>query len=197
MRPQKRTFSAPMLSPVQHLAIRYLASGVSQTQTAIKLKLGKTHVKKWLESDEEFKAELKRATADHAGVVEAMLIAGEREAAETLMSALKAESRGVPNWNVRLNAALSLLDRAGQRGRAVEKQQIAQVVARAQPDVEAALQRALRDPGVRNWLKDSGGVAGLLPEVAGAETMTIEADLQPENPASEPLQLFPEDQKIA
>lgn len=176
------------LSPIQHLAIRHLAAGTSVVQTAIALKLGKTHIKKWMELD-EFKSELTKAAADHVAVVEAMLIVGEREAAQTLMDALKAESRGAPNWTVRLNAALSLLDRAGQRGRAVEKQQIAQVVARATPDVEAALQRALRDPGVRNWLKDSGTLA-LLP--SGEEVTTIEADLQPDNPENEPLVLYPE-----
>lgn len=179
------------LSPIQKTAIRYLASGWGNERVGKELKVSAGQVKKWKATDPEFQRELELATIHHADMVEAMLIEGERKAAETLIEALKAESRGGPNWTVRLNAALSLLDRAGQRGRAVEKQQIAQVVARAQPDVEESLRRALRDPGVRSWLKASGKeVEKLLPS---AETIVaIEADLNPSDPLSAPLNLLPE-----
>lgn len=179
-----------MISPIQRLAITHLAAGWSDERVAAELKIAKGQVAKWRRIDAGFKSELEKATLNHAASVEALLIAGEREAAETLLLALKAESRGAPNWTVRLNAALSLLDRAGQRGRAIEKQQIAQVVARAQPDVEDALRRALRDPGVRSWLKGKeGGLMNLL--TSGAETITIEADLAPGDPISAPITLLP------
>jgi hypothetical protein len=142
--------------------------------------------------DPEFKRELEVASLRHSDLVEATLVEGERKAAETLIQALSAETRGAPNWTVRLNAALSLLDRAGQRGRAVERQQIAQVVARAQPDVEDALRRALRDPGVRTWLKgQEDGLRALLPGPS-AESVEITVDLDPSNPDAAPLQLLPE-----
>jgi hypothetical protein len=182
------------LSPIQRTAIKHLAAGWSDERVAGELKVAKGAIKKWRTIDPEFKRELENASIRHADLVEAMLVEGERKAAETLIAALGAETRGNPNWSVRLNAALSLLDRAGQRGRAVERQQIAQVVARAQPDVEDALRRALRDPGVRTWLKSQeNGLAALLP----AETMQIEVDLQPDNPEAEPLLLDSGEEKIA
>lgn len=172
------------ISPIQRLAIKHLASGWSEDRVAAELKVAKGAIRKWRGYDPEFREELEKAVLSHADLVEAMLVEGERKAAETLIQALQAETRGAPNWSVRLNAALSLLDRAGQRGRAVEKQQIAQVVARAQPDVEDALRRALRDPGVRSWLKNSEkDLAKLLP----AETLVIEAELAPDDPESIPI----------
>lgn len=184
------------LSPVQRTAIKHLAAGWSDERVAGELKVAKNVIKKWRTVDPEFMRELQAASIRHADLVEAMLIEGERKAAETLIQALSAESRGGPNWSVRLNAALSLLDRAGQRGRAVERQQIAQVVARAQPDVEDALRRALRDPGVRTWLKSQEeGLKALLPP--SAETLEITLDLQPENPEVEPITLVEPEEKIA
>lgn len=180
-----------MLSPVQKLAIKHLASGWSDRRVAEELKLTISQVKKWRQFDGEFQKELDVAAVKHSDLVEAMLIEGERKAAEMLIEALRAETRGLPNWTVRLNAALSLLDRAGQRGRAVEKQQIAQVVARAQPDVEDALRKALRDPGVRTWLKSSGNeIAKLLP--AGEQIVGLEVDLAPDDISSAPVDLLPE-----
>ena len=183
------------LSPIQRVAVRHLAAGWSDERVSQELKVAKGQITKWRKLDPEFKKALEEATLDHVTLVEAMLVDGERQAAETLIQALRAESRGGPNWTVRLNAALSLLDRAGQRGRAVEKQQIAQVVARAQPEVEDALRRALRDPGVRSWLK--GQEKGLADPLPSGEVVSLEVDLDPENPDSVPLLLTDSTENVA
>lgn len=178
------------LSPVQLLAIKYLAAGWSEARISQELKIGKTMIKKWRAYDHEFQKELESASANHAELLGALLIKGEREAAETLMEALKAESvSGRPNWNARISAALSLLDRAGQRGKAIERQQVAAVVARAEPDVSDALRRALRDPGVRSWLKEAGSVPALTSGVSASEDVELEVDLAPSDPDVAPINL--------
>lgn len=78
-----------------------------------------------------------------------------------------------------MTAATTLLDRAGQRGKAVEKSQVAQVTAHVDgnsPGVEAALAKALRDPGVRMWLKESGAVVGLIGSAPQEEAEIISID---------------------
>lgn len=162
------------LTPVQHVAVRYLAAGWDEGRVATELKLPKAIVKKWMRDVPAFIRAYQEAVVTHRDVVEAMLLVGEREAARTLIEALDAtKSDKTPNWVVRVQAAMSLMDRAGERGRATEKQQVAQVTAHVKADghAEEALRRALRDPGVRSWLKESGQLAAL-EEPAQIESIT-------------------------
>ena len=171
------------LSPVQHVAIRYLAAGWSVEKVADEMKLPKAVVQRWLKSNFTFKAAYQQAVVAHTEIVEALLLVGEREAAATLIEALKAnKSDKSPNWTVRVQAAMSLMDRAGERGRATEKQQVAQVTAHVKADgnAENALRKALRDPGVRAWLKETGQ----MPAVE-AEVLAIEAPSAPFEPTIE------------
>jgi hypothetical protein len=98
---------------------------------------------------------------------------GEKQAAETLMQALGAESKsGAPLWKQRIDAAVSLLDRAGQRGKAIERQQIqaeSTVTTTSEADRVSALKAALRDPGVRAWIEANNMMA--LPPMAEVEVV--------------------------
>lgn len=151
------------LTPIQHLAVKYLGAGWSDTRVARELQLPVKVVKEW-RKDARFELHVHEATQVQADLVEAMLVAGERQAAETLIEALTATSKtGSPMWKVRVDAALSLLDRAGQRGKAIDRQMIrASVSAPTEHDREAALRAALRDPGVRQWLQSTGQTERLL-----------------------------------
>lgn len=152
------------LSPVQRIAIKYLAAGQSCAQVGVALKLPPNNVRRWRDVDPEFGTELKAAILHHGELVEAMLIEGERKAAETLINALGAESSpGRPNWTARVTAAVNLLDRAGGRGKAVDRQQVAVATVKSPEATEDMLRKALRDPGVRAWLTTTGAVQMMLP----------------------------------
>lgn len=180
----------PPLSPIQHLAIRYLAGGWSMVKTAEELKLPPGEVRKWTKLP-HFASALQAATIEHAELLTAMLLHGEREAAQTLIDALKAETKGgAPAWTTRITAAMNLLDRSGKRGKAIDRQQVASVTTevKAPEEIQHALRAALRDPGVRAWLKESGGLPAL---ISGAETADTE-------PLSAPvLVVDPDQEKIA
>lgn len=164
-------------TPVQHVAVRYLAAGWDIERVAEELKVKKGVVKKWFDSDPAFQRAYQEAVVTHTEVVEALLLVGEREAARTLIEALAADKGDkLPNWPVRVQAAMSLMDRAGTRGRAIERQQVAQVTAniKANAGAEDALRKALRDPGVRSWLKETGQMS-----MVEAEVLQIEAPKEP------------------
>lgn len=156
-------------------------------------------VAKWRKTDPLFRKALEVASLDHAQLVEAALAEGERAAAETLIEALGAETpQGKPHWTVRVQAAQSLLDRAGARGKAIERQQIAQagVVTHlkgisASGNVEEALRNALRDPGVRAWLKSEGKMELLSAETAPeGEEISAQIVLAPTDTEAEQLELL-------
>ena len=108
---------------------------------------------------------------EHATLVRMMLEEGEKIAANTLVSALHAENEDGKSWDVRVKAANSLLDRAGRRGAVAEK------VAEKQPkgqmrwegDSQEAVRRALRDPAVRQWLKENNRQLEMPPEDVPSE----------------------------
>lgn len=167
------------LTPIQRLAVKYAAAGWGDRRIADELKISIGQVAKWRKNDPSFRAALQVASLHHTDLVEATLAEGEREAALTLIAALSSEThQGKPHWTVRIQAAQSLLDRAGTRGKAIERQQIAQGVVTThlkggtlpQGGVEEALRNALRDPGVRAWLKAEGKT-----ELLTAETIIEEA----------------------
>ena len=186
------------LSAMQHLAVKYLAGGWTGTKVSEELKVPLHVLKQWKQLP-EFQEALAKGIAHHAEMVEAVLLEGEAQAAETLIAALKAEGRFGPNWNARISAAITLLDRAGQRGRAVEKQLAlnANVHSSARVgdgNVEDALRKALRDPGVRAWLKQSGALESL---IVGAEDVEAEVISSEAPDVSAPLMLSPPDVEVA
>lgn len=139
------------LSPAQHLAIRYLAGGSTPGEVAEKLRMSPATITGWRQLP-LFKKELSVAVAEHSDLVTAVLLHGERKAAETLIGALHAETpQGKPHWLVRVDAAKSLLDRSGKRGKAIDRQQVA-VADVTNGDMGKEIVAALRDPGVRAWL---------------------------------------------
>ncbi len=144
------------LRPRQSRVVIWLAGGYSIREAAERCDLPVPTVKRWLK-DPAFVQAVQQATDRHAGLVRSMLLEGEREAAATVVEALHAtthlkvgkELREMPNWDIRVRAALSLLDRGGERGKAVDRVQQANLNVDVTPE---ALHRALRDPGVRTWL---------------------------------------------
>ncbi len=176
------------LTPIQHLAVKYLAAGWSVPKTAAELKLPPGSVRKW-HNEPLFLEALRAATVEHAELIEAMLLVGEREAAKTMIDALSAQTKnGEPAWQIRVTAAMNLLDRKGNRGKAIDRQQVASVNTeiKATGDVEGALRNALRDPGVRAWLKETNGLATYL---TGAETEDAVIIPEPDDLVSPPLLL--------
>lgn len=158
-----------MITPIQHLAVRYLAAGWSDMKTATELKLTPGIIKAW-KRQPEFLNAVQSAALHHAELLESMLLHGEMKATETLIEALRAETKGgQPAWQVRVMAAMNLMDRAGKRGKAIDRAQVASVSTdiKAPAEVEHALRNALRDPGVRAWLQETGSLGALL---SGAET---------------------------
>lgn len=140
------------LSPTQLLAVQYLAGGESPAAVAARLRIKRGELKKW-ELTGEFARALAEAVIEHQALVSAALLEGEKRAAEVLVAALSAETKdGRPYWPIRMGAAVELLDRAGERGKAVEKQMVSAHV--VQGNVGDAVAQALKDPGVRAWLDD-------------------------------------------
>jgi CRP-like cAMP-binding protein len=163
------------ITPVQRLAAQRLGAGQTAIEVAEILRIPYSTVRAWVRNPDVAQA-IQEAAIEHAQLVEAMLLAGEREAANTLLEALKAvNSKGDPDWKVRVAAALSLVDRAGARGKPVERTQLQAMVA-GKADVQEALSKALKDPGVRAWIKSDPDYAKMLPagEVHAAETVDAE-----------------------
>lgn len=111
-------------------------------------------------------------------LVEEALAEGEAQAAHTLVLALRAQKplaafggkaknapRFHPDWEVRLKAAMTLLDRRGQRGTPVERSQ--QATFNYSGDVAKQLIAALADPAVRDFIaKDAEFAARFRQELA-------------------------------
>lgn len=144
----------PGLTPIQVLAVRYTASGLTPTDVGERLKVSPGVVRQWMRLP-HVRAALDIALADHEALVSAQLLEGESRAAAVLSEALEARlPSGLPNWRVRLDAAMSLLDRSGQRGRAIERSLVKASVSDGNTDqAEAMLRKALKDPSVRAWIQ--------------------------------------------
>lgn len=161
------------ITPVQRLAARRLGGGQPMITVAEEMKVPYSTIRAWAKMPEVARA-IEEATIEHEHLVEAMLLDGERAAANTLLEALDAvNGKGEPDWKVRVAAALSLVDRAGSRGKPVERTQLQAMVA-GKADVQEALSRALRDPGVRAWIAKDPQYAKLLPAAEEVEVLPVE-----------------------
>lgn len=162
-----------MITPAQRLAAQRLGAGQPAIDVAEAMKIPYSTVRAWMRNPEVAQA-IEEATIEHSQLVEAMLLAGERAAANTLLQALEAvNGKGEPDWKTRVAAALSLVDRAGSRGKPVERTQLQAMVA-GKADVQEALARALKDPGVRAWIAKDPEYAKLLPS---AEAEVVDAEI--------------------
>ncbi len=114
-----------------------------------------------------------------ADQIEAVLIEGEFKAALVISEALEAmDEKGQIDWATRTKAALSLLDRQGRRGRAVEKIESKSVEIKG--DINELLRDALRDPGMQKFL--AGTLPSAVPlllegeQIDGADFEIVEED---------------------
>jgi len=141
----------------KRLAATYLGLGYTDQRVQKALAIGPETLKRWREFP-EFTELVENLADQHHDAMAGLLADGERMAVTTMIELLNS-----PNDKVRMQAAESLLNRAGKRGKPVEKQEVQSVEFKG--DVSEALNRALRDPGVLERLAG----AGLLALPSGAE----------------------------
>lgn len=117
--------------------------------------------------DPAFLDQVQRKVERFDALVEETLAEGEIEAASTLVQALAATSPikrkdgsilQFPNWDVRVRAAVSLLDRRGERGKPVERQLGATLNIKS-GDIAKQLAGALADPAVQQFLQHDPALA--------------------------------------
>ena len=160
------------LPPKKLRAARLIAVGMTRNDVAGRLSIDISTLRRWHTDDEEFRAEIEDCANRMADQIEAALLEGERKAALVIDEAMEAiNPEGDPDWNVRLKAAMSLLDRQGRRGKAVDK--VESKTMELTGDVNELLRNALRDPGMRPYLADLG-VAGYLPPSEAKVVESIE-----------------------
>lgn len=126
----------------KRLAAKLLGFGLSQQQTGRLIGVSQTQVWEWLK-DPEFQDLVRDMTDVHDGAVIEALLMGEMKAAARLMTLVESDDE-----DVALKAALALLDRAGTRGRPVDRAEMRQLVIQGDPN--ELLNKALMDPGVRS-----------------------------------------------
>lgn len=111
------------------------------------------------------------------------LIEAEEEALQTMRDLLSSKSD-----EVKFKAAESLLNRAGKRGKATDRQELATL--NLNKPIDQALQAALADPSVRKMLQQRPDLQSALRALPPPEHMDVPAELvqgeQPEFEPSEP-----------
>ena len=152
-----------------------LALGMKNREVAEKCGVSVNMLRLW-RADPAFQAELQALVERHVEYIEDRLLEGELEAVEVLKEALGAtktvKGKAVPDWFVRLQAAMRLLDAQGRRGKPVEKVQ--QETIHYQGNVEEALVKALRDPVVRAWVEEQNLLPQAVPLSVTDAEYTIE-----------------------
>jgi len=134
---------------------------------------------KW-KAQAKFVEFLNRLLEEHSDVVQGALLEGELAAVSAIVEALDAlDSDGLPNHTIRLKAAFRLMDAAGVRGTPTLKTESKHLEITG--DVTELFKNALRDPGVRQRLLESGIVENL-PEADYEVVETGSAD--PEDPGT-------------
>lgn len=130
------------------LLATYLGLGYDVSEAAAKVGMT-TRAVDLATTDPAFIAMVERVSQEHTEVMETMLLNAEFQAVETLSKLLASEQD-----DIRLKAATNLLDRAGKRGVVVNKveQNTVQRTMEFKGDLNEAMARAMRDPGVRKWM---------------------------------------------
>lgn len=137
----------------------YLGLGYDKTIAAAKVGMTLEAVTAACQ-DSAFVAQVARLAEQHAAMMSDMLENAEVMAIQTLTDLLDSDDE-----EVRLKAAMNLLDRAGRRGTPVTKveQNTVQRTVELKGDMNEALSKALIDPGVRAWLQQHPGFLALQP----------------------------------
>lgn len=138
---------------------RLVASGMHVRDIAKQLGLSRAQVQ-LVASEPGFQQIVQDFIENNDTFVRDGLLEGERAAINYMLNLVENESA---DEELRFKAAHTLLDRAGARGKPVERVESRQLHL-SQTDAQAALANALRDPGVQRWLEQNPGVAkALLP----------------------------------
>lgn len=147
------------LSAIQVVAARELAQGKSGLQVRRSYGISRATWATW-EVNPHFLNEIKARLEKADQVVEEALKEGESKAAATLILALAATTplklksgkyHFRPDWETRVKAAMSLLDRRGERGKPVDR--ALQATGHFNPaTVAKELGAALSDPVVRQFI---------------------------------------------
>jgi hypothetical protein len=170
-------------------AVRFLALGMNAKEVSERIGVHHDTVRKW-KRDPLFQAAVDRLQERHQDMMEEELLEGEKRAMKTIFEALEArlpgtvlvkedgekvEFEGPPDWKTRMNAAIRMLDMQGRRGKPVEKQEVKQEMITG--DLNELLRQALADPGVRDFMLESG-IAGALPSPVPPEEEIPEGEFE-------------------
>lgn len=157
------------LSALQMVCARRLADGEKAADVRKAYGVPPTTWKKWLVNPKFIAAvESRIVRADE--ITLQGLAEGELKGMATLVSALEAEKpvkhkdgkiRMHPDWDARVRAAISLLDRRGERGKPVERR-VQGNVDMTSDSVRNELVGALADPTVQKFLRDNPETAARL-----------------------------------
>ena len=140
------------LSPKKLRAARLLAAGMTRNDVAERLNVHVQTLRDWEHKDEDFRLEIEETANRMADQIESALMEGELKAAFVIDEALEARDKeGQIDWSTRVKAALSLLDRQGRRGKAVERIESKSIEYKG--DLNELLLAALRDPGMREFIE--------------------------------------------
>lgn len=148
---------------------RWMAAGFSQREVARMHGVSQQRFNV-IAQDATFKALVAELTSTYNTELSEMLLIGQRKAAATLVDLLES-----PEHEIRLKAAMRLLDQAGQPGPVIKKseQSVKGTMTQISGDVTQALKQALMEPAIRELLAKAGGRLALPGgEVIEAEIIT-------------------------
>lgn len=149
---------------------RLVASGMHPRDIAKQIGLTRAHIYA-IAKEPGFQEMVQDFVANNDTFVREGLLEGERSAINFMVNLVENESA---DEELRFKAAHTLLDRAGARGKPVERVE-SKSLQLSGDAAQAALANALRDPGVRSWLEANPQVAKAL--------------LQPAAPSESPAEL--------
>lgn len=162
---------------------RLVASGMGLRDVAKQLNLTRSQVLQ-ISRDPGFEAMVREFVENNDTFVRDGLLDGERAAINFMLNLIEREDAAE---ELRFKAALTLLDRAGSRGKPVERVE-SKALTLSGDAAQAALANALRDPGVRSYLDANPQVAkALLISPAGESpdqftNSAPDSDAQPPEP---------------
>lgn len=146
---------------LQLACIRDLSAGMRPGNVRQKYHIDQLIWHGWMHNP-DFLAQIKNRVERLDKVVEDTLVEGEQKAAAALILALAATTplklangkyHFRPDWDIRVKAAISLLDRQGQRGKPVDR--ALQATSHVNPNTIAKeLGAALSDPAVRQFIAE-------------------------------------------
>ncbi len=146
------------LTPLEHRVARLLALGSTPKAVGAQLKLSPTQVLTIVRK-RDVRQRIGTLVHDLGQHVQEELAEAEVEAAHTLRQALQAnivakDGSEQPDWDARIKAADSLLDRMGVRGQSTQHVESKMLTAHLSgPELTKAIASALTDPGIPKELK--------------------------------------------